>query len=98
MSPRIANTVANGKKEEVKHYLSNSFNFVWFSGTPIMFGIMAIAPRLVPWFLGDEFMKSIMIIMIGAPIIMAIGLSNVSGVQYLFATKKQNFFTLIIFF
>lgn len=93
VSPRIANTIANDKKDEVKNYLSNSFNFVWFLGIPIMFGIMAVAYRLVPWFLGEEFTKSIYILIIGAPIVMAIGLNNVSGVQYLIAAKKQNVFT-----
>ncbi len=93
VSPRIANTIANGKSEDVKKYLSNSFNFVWFLGIPIMFGIMAVAPKVVPWFLGEEFSKSKMILILGAPIVMAIGLNNVSGVQYLIAAKKQNIFT-----
>lgn len=93
VSPRIANTIANNKKEEMEKYLSNSFNFVWFLGIPIMFGIMAVAAKLVPWFLGEEFEKSVAILMIGSPIIMAIGLNNVSGVQYLIPAKKQNIFT-----
>ena len=93
VSPRIASTIVKGKKEEVKHYLANSFNFVWFLGIPMMFGIMAISLKLVPWFLGEEFIKSIGILMLGAPIIMAIGLNNVSGIQYLIAVKKQNIFT-----
>lgn len=93
MSPRIANTIANEKKEEVKHYLENSFNFAWFLGIPMMLGIIAIAPKLIPWFLGEEFTRTIVILMIGAPIIFVIGLSDVSGVQYLIAAKKQNIFT-----
>lgn len=96
--PRIANTMANNKKDEVEHYLANSFRFVWFIGIPIMFGIMAIAKNLVPWFLGEEFNKSVSILMLGAPLIMAIGLNNVSGVQYLIATKKQNLFTKSVIF
>lgn len=93
VSPRIASINANNKKEEIKDYLSNSFRFVWFLGIPLMFGIMAITKTLVPWFLGEGFNKAKIVIMAGAPIIMAIGLNNVSGVQYLVATKKQNFFT-----
>ncbi len=93
VSPRIANNIANDKKEEVKRYLANSFNFVWLLGIPIMFGLMAIAQTIVPWFLGEEFEKSITIIMIGAPIVVAIGMSNVSGMQYLIPAKKQGLFT-----
>lgn len=93
VSPRIANTIANNKKEEVEGYLTKSFNFVWFFGVPIMFGIIAIATNLVPWFLGEEFKNSVVILMCGAPIIISLGLNNVSGVQYLIQAKKQNIFT-----
>ena len=93
VSPRISNVVSNGKEEEVKYYISNSFNFVWFLGIPVMLGVMAISFNMIPWFLGEEFTKCISLIMIGAPLIMAIGLNNVTGVQYLLATKKQNIFT-----
>ena len=93
VSPRIANAAAKNKNEKIENYLANSFRFVWFLGIPSMFGIMGIANNFVPWFLGENFNKSITIIMIGAPIIMAIGLSNVSGIQYLVATKRQNLFT-----
>ena len=98
ISPRIASIFANNKKEEIKNYLSNSFRFIWFLGMPMMFGIMAIAKTLVPWFLGNEFDKAKIVIMIGAPIIMAIGLSNVSGMQYLVPTKKQNLLTKSVIF
>ena len=93
VAPRIANTVATGKNEEVQEYLKKSYRFVWFLGTPIMLGVIAISKNLVPWFLGEEYEKSIILINIGAALIMAIGLNNVSGVQYLISAKKQNIFT-----
>ncbi len=93
VAPRIASTIANKKEEEVKKYLSNSFDFVWFLGIPIMFGIMAISYNFVPWFLGDGFEKSKLLLIVGAPLIMAIGLNNVSGIQYLIPSKNQNIFT-----
>ena len=58
-----------------------------------MFGIMALSYRLVPWFLGEEFNKSKILLILGAPLIMAIGLNNVSGIQYLIPSRKQNIFT-----
>lgn len=93
VAPRIANTIANNKKEEVEKYLANSFQFVWFLGIPITFGIMAISNKFVPWFLGEGFEKSKILLIVGAPLIMAIGLNNVSGMQYLIPTKQQNIFT-----
>ena len=93
VSPRIANTMAKGKKEDVKNYLANSFNFVWFLGMPIMVGIIVVAQKAVPWFLGEDFINSINLLIIGSPIIMAIGLNNVSGVQYLIPARKQKSFS-----
>lgn len=93
VSPRIANIISIGEKEKINGYLENSFKFVWLIALPIMLGIMAIAPNLVPWFLGDGYEKAVTILIIGAPLIMAVGLNNVSGVQYLIPAKKQNIFT-----
>lgn len=93
VSPRIANTMANNKKEEVNGYISRSFRFVWMIGIPIMFGIMAISNTVVPWFLGKGYEQSINLLRIGSILIMAVGLNNVSGIQYLIPAKKQNLYT-----
>lgn len=93
VSPRIASIIAENKKNEVIGYLEKSFKFVWEIGIPMMFGLMAVSSHLIPWFLGAEFEKSIKVVIIGAPIIMAVGLNNVTGIQYLIASKKQNIFT-----
>ena len=93
VSPRIASIISENKKNEVNSYLEKSFQFVWFMGIPMMFGIMAISSHLIPWFLGNDFEKAIQVVIIGAPIIMAIGLNNVTGIQYLISAKKQNIFT-----
>ena len=96
VSPRIANSMSNHDTEKINEYLSKSFRFVWFMGIPVMFGIMGIANTLVPWFLGSEFNDSVALIMLGSPLIMAIGLNNVTGVQYLVPVKKQKLFTLSV--
>ena len=91
--PRIANTFANNNKDEIKRYMEKVFNFVWALGIPIMLGIMAISYKFVPWFLGKGFDKSKILLIVGAPLIMAIGLNSATGMQYLIPTKKQNIFT-----
>ncbi len=96
VSPRIANSMSNHDTEKINEYLSKSFRFVWFMGIPVMFGIMGIANTLVPWFLGSEFNDSVALIMLGSPLIMAIGLNNVTGLQYLVPVKKQKLFTLSV--
>ncbi len=93
VAPRIASIISKGEEKEVNNYLSKSYHFVWMIGFPIMIGIIGISKTLVPWFLGEEFLPSIPILMIGAVLIISIGLNNVSGIQYLIPAKKQNLFT-----
>lgn len=93
VAPRIANIISSNEKEDVEKYLENSFRFVWMLGFPIMLGLIATSRTFVPWFLGEGYKKSISLIMIGAPLIMAIGLNNVTGIQYLIPAKKQKLYT-----
>jgi O-antigen/teichoic acid export membrane protein len=93
MGARIASLFAEGNKEKIIDNLKKSFHFIWVLATPITFGIAAIAPNLVPWFLGEEFLPAIPIMQIGALLIFAISLSNATGYQYLIPTKHQGIFT-----
>lgn len=93
MLPRIANKFANNKKEEINKSILTSFNFVYFLSIPMIFGIIAVAKDLIPWFLGEDFTKSIYIIYVISPILLMIGLSNTIGIQYLLPTKKQKQYT-----
>lgn len=96
MASRVANLYSEEKGGEIKEKLKKSFHFIWALSTPIALGIVGIASTLVPWFLGPDFLGAIPIMQIGALLIFAIALSNVTGHQYLVPTKKQNLFTLSI--
>jgi len=61
MISRNANEIANGNKEKVRQNLYFSGRFVMFLGLPMTFGLIAIAPNLIPWFLGPNFEKSILL-------------------------------------
>lgn len=96
MVPRMANTFANGEKEKLKSYMNISFKFVLFLSFPLMFGIISIANKFVPIFYGDGYEKVIYLIIVISPIILAIGLSNVIGTQYLLPTKQQRKYTISV--
>ncbi len=93
MSSRIASEYAKGNKENLKDCLEKSFNFVWFLGIPMMFGTIAISSKFVPWYYGEGFEPVINMLIATSPIILAIGLNNVTGIQYLIQTGKENIFT-----
>ena len=96
MSSRIANTYALKKDNEIKKYLEKSFNAVWFLGIPITLGLIAITPKMVPWFYGDGFNSVIPLLIATSPIILIIGLSNVTGSQYLIQVGNQRVFTISV--
>lgn len=96
MVPRMANTYAKGNNEKLKYYMNNSFSFVTFLAFPLMFGIISVSKKFVPIFYGAGFEKSIYIISLISPIILAVALSNVIGTQYLIPTRQQKKFTISV--
>ena len=96
MVPRMANTFAKGDHEKLKEYLKKSFQFVIVLAFPLMFGIISVANKFVPIFYGSGYEKVVYLIITISPILVAIGLSNVVGTQYLLPTKKQREFTISV--
>lgn len=96
MMPRVANLFIENKDEEIKMYMRASVKFVLMTSVPFTFGIMAIAQDFVPWFFGQGFDKVIPNMMIIAPIIIFIGMSNVTGTQYLLPLGRQKEFTISV--
>jgi O-antigen/teichoic acid export membrane protein len=96
MMPRIAATYAKGDKSKIKQYMNKSFSFIMMLSIPLSLGILSIANKFVPIFLGDGYDKVIPLLCLLCPIIVFIGLSNVTGTQYLLPTKQQNKFTISV--
>ena len=93
MIPRMGYHYNRGEHEEVKNLAYQSYRFVWFLGIPIAFGLAGIASNIVPWFYGDGFMKLTILLPVLSMLIPIIGLSNVTGIQYLVTTKRENILT-----
>ena len=96
MMPRIAATFASGNHEKVKEYMNKSFHFILLLAFPLMFGIISVSSSFVPIFYGKGYDKVIPLLCVISPIIVLIGLSNITGTQYLLPTKKQNQYTLSV--
>lgn len=92
MLPHVSNAYKNGQIDKVKSYLYTSFEFVTAIAVPLMFGIAAIAPALVPLFLGPKFMPVIPLMMSEAVVVLLIGWSNAIGLQYLVPTNQNKAF------
>lgn len=96
MMPRIASKFVDNKKEDIKRYMEKSFSMVFLLAFPLIFGIVAVSKAFVPIFFGEGYEKVVILMQTISPIILFIGLSNVTGVQYLLATKKQKEYTISV--
>ncbi len=93
MIPRIGYHYGRGETETVNKLMYRGYRFVWFLGIPLCFGLIGTASNFVPWFFGTGYEKVIPLLVILSFLIPAIGISNVTGLQYLVPTKRQNVLT-----
>ncbi|WP_019242597.1 MULTISPECIES: oligosaccharide flippase family protein [Bacillus] len=97
MLPKIAYIFSNGKTEEVKKYLFKSLDFSSFIATPIMLGLAGISIEFIPWYLGEEFKRSITVLIIICPTIFFMAWSGVFGTQYLLAIGRMKPYTISVY-
>ena len=96
MIPRISYHFEKNDTEKVRSYMYRGYRFVWILGIPLCFGLIGVASSLVPWFFGPGYDKVVPLLQILSLLILAIGINNVTGMQYLIPTKRQNMFTLTV--
>ena len=96
MIPRNANAFERKDMEAIRRNIYRSVRFVLFLGIPMMIGLIAVSDNMVPWFLGDGYYKSANIMKILSVLILAIGLSNVFGLQYLIPAGEDKKFTISV--
>ena len=96
MIPRNSYEAQNGNFDKVKENCYKSTHFIWLFGIPIMCSICLVSTNLVPWFLGEGYEPVIILVYILSFLNIAIGLSNVLGLQYIIPLGKDNLFSSTI--
>lgn len=96
MIPRNAYYFATGEVEKAKENVWKGLRFAYLLSLPLMFGIIAVADNFSPWFFGDGYEKVPLLMKAFAPIILAMGLNNVFGNQYLIPSRKDTTYTLSV--
>ena len=94
LMPRIAYEFSKGKNNEVKSYIEKALFSTILVLLPCCTGLIAVARNFVPFFLGKEFADTFRILMILCPAMVFIGISNVTGIQYLVAVNKNRELTI----
>lgn len=96
MIPRIGYHFERGENDKIRDYIYQSYRFVWFLGIPLCFGLLGTVTNFVLWFYGPGYGKVEILLSVLSFLILAIGINNVTGMQYLIPTKRQNTFTLTV--
>lgn len=96
MIPRIGYYFEQKEEEQIQSLMYRGYRFVWFLGIPLCFGLIVVSSNFVPWFFGEGYDAVVTLLRILAFLILAIGINNVTGMQYLIPTKRQNIFTFTV--
>jgi len=94
--PRISYYAKLGDIDKANQLVNKSFSFVAFIGVPIAVGLACIAPVFTPWFFGNQYYGAILPLQITSFLIVAIGLSNIAGVQVLVSYGLDKLFLYAI--
>ena len=71
-------------------------NFILFLAIPMTLGLIIISDYFVPIFFGTGYEKVTILLKIISPMLIIVGLNNVTGTQFLLPTKKQKEFTIAV--
>lgn len=96
MVPRVGYHHSRNEEDIVRKFMYRGYNFVWFLGVPICFGLIGVSSNVVPWFYGKGYDEVVPLLVILSFLVLAIGINNVTGIQYLIPTERQNIFTFTV--
>lgn len=94
---RIAALKSTRDSKAISELLTQSYELVCLTAIPIALGIGAIAQNFIPWFLGEGYVPVIRLLILLCPLIVIIGFSNISGIQYMVPMGLQNQMTVSTF-
>jgi O-antigen/teichoic acid export membrane protein len=95
--PRMSQYNFEGEYDKMNLLVEKSLGIVSLMAFPFCIGIMLIAPVFAPLFFGESFMGAIGPMQIGALVIVAIGYSNLNGLQILVALGQDRpFFVSVL--
>ena len=88
--PRLSNLIATGQKEKFDQLSKKAMQFVVAITLPMTVGMMLTSPYLILLFCGESYMPAVLTLQIISPIILAIGVSNILGIQILYPQGQEN--------
>lgn len=94
--PHISNLINQNKIKLVSEEVKKSISYVMRVGLPMVIGSIIIAPRFIPFFLGEDYQECISLFSVLSILIIIVGLASVVGQAVLIPMKKQLIYSISI--
>lgn len=94
--PRCSHLLKVGDYNGFSTIINKSLNLTLALSLPMMIGLMILAMPITLIFCGKEYIDSISVLYLNAPVIMFISLTNVMGIQILYPKDKINIVILSV--
>lgn len=92
--PRSSNLVKQNRFDEFYSLSKKSYDLIMMVSFPLFVGVLVCAPNLIHLFCGNSFEPAIYTLRIISPIIIALGISNLIGIQLLYPLGKIKLVTI----
>ncbi|MCR5448833.1 MAG: flippase [Solobacterium sp.] len=91
MLPRVTNVYYNDEsgEEKAQHLIGTTMKIACMFAFPMCLGIVGISQNFISWWMPEKQIIA-NLIMMGAPVIIFISMSNVTGIQYMVPTGMYN--------
>lgn len=88
--PRLSEYASEGESEKFRALISKAFSFVLLFSVPVCLFSMAYAGEIVLFLSGKSYMPAVIPMLLLMPTLVLIGLSNLTGIQILVPTGREN--------
>lgn len=96
--PRIILYYSKKDYSKVKELMKDVISFIIHISLPIIFGLLALCGRFVPWFYGDKYNILLLYIPLMTPLILLSAMNNILGNQLLIAMNREKQLIAILIF
>lgn len=96
MLPIIAPMAVKGITDSFKRIFEGSMGLITLIACGLCFGIAGVAPLFVPLFLGNEYLRTILLTIELAVVMIPLGMIDVIQTQYLIPFKKENIYIISV--
>ena len=94
--PKSSKAYAENRIDDMQDFMYKSYRFVWFLGTPLMFGIIGTANVLVPVFFGKGYEPVVQVLSIMSLLFVPIAINSTTSTQFFISTGRQNIYTYCV--